>query len=425
MSEKKVLLVISFLVFLAIIGYETFSFGINVASAQIPIIENSTGQDSLSLPDLFSKVQESVVQVTEKDNSNEFGSRLGSGIVYDKAGHVITNYHVVVPSSNSELQVSFLDGNVYSADLVGFDQFADLAVIKVKNIPSDKLAPLPLANSSSLRIGETVVAIGNPFGLSGSMTVGIVSGLGRLLPSNGNEENPGVGSSFSIPNIIQTDAAINPGNSGGPLINTQGKVIGVNTAIFSNTGVYSGVGFAIPSNTISKVVTSLIQTGSYHHPYIGTIGISLSPDLSKQIGLNQTKGFLITSITKGSPAQKYGLKAGSITTTYNGRDINMGGDIVLKIDNREVTKIDDILAYLESQKQVGDKVHLTILRDNSIKELDLVLGERPSQDKIDSSLNDFSDRLPPQDGDNNYPKDLYDECVSVAGKSFCDFLFKK
>jgi len=425
MSEKKVLLVISFLLFLAIIGYETFSFGINVASAQIPIIENSTGQDSLSLPDLFSKVQKSVVQVTEKDNSNEFGLRLGSGFVYDKAGHVITNYHVVAPTSNSELQVSFLDGNVYSADLVGFDQFADLAVIKVKNITSDKLTPLPLANSSSLRIGETVVAIGNPFGLSGSMTVGIVSGLGRILPSNGNEQNPGVGSSFSIPNIIQTDAAINPGNSGGPLINTQGKVIGVNTAIFSNTGVYSGVGFAIPSDTISKVVTSLIQTGSYHHPYIGIIGISLSPDLSKQIGLNQTKGFLITSITKGSPAQKYGLKAGSITTTYNGRDVNVGGDIVLKIDNREVTKIDDILAYLESQKQVGDKVHLTIFRDNSIKELDLVLGERPSQDKIDSSLNDFSDRLPPQNGDNNYPKDLYDECVSAAGKSLCDFLFKK
>jgi serine protease Do len=425
MSEKKLLLVISFLVVLAVICYGTFSFGINVASAQIPIIENSTGQDSLSLPDLFSKVQKSVVQVTEKDNPNELGSRLGSGFVYDKAGHVITNYHVAGSGSNSELQVSFLDGSVYSADLVGFDQFDDLAVIKVKDIPPDKLAPLPLANSSSLRIGDTVVAIGNPFGLSGSMTVGIVSGLGRLLPSNGNEENPGVGSSFSIPNIIQTDAAINPGNSGGPLINTLGKVVGVNTAIFSSTGLYSGVGFAVPSNSISKVITSLIQTGSYQHPHIGIIGVSLSPDLSKQIGLNQTKGFLITSITKGSPAQKYGLKAGSITSTIDGRDVKEGGDIILKIDNREVTKIDDILAYLESQKQVGDKVHLTILRDNSIKELDLILGERPSQDKIDSSLNEFSDRLPPQDGDKNNPEDLYDECVSVAGKSFCDFLFKR
>jgi len=423
MSKKKFSLVISFLVFLVIMCYGTLNFGSNTL-AQMPIIGNSTAENSLPLPDLFARVQKSVVQVTDKDNSNELGSRLGSGFVYDKEGHVITNYHVVVPTSNNELQVSFLDGNVYSADLVGFDQFADLAVIKVKNISSDKLTPLPLANSSSLRVGETVVAIGNPFGLSGSMTVGIVSGLGRLLPSNENEDSSGLGSSFSIPNIIQTDAAINPGNSGGPLINTQGKVIGVNTAIFSNTGVYSGVGFAIPSNSINKVVTSLIQTGSYRHPYIGIIGLSLSPELSKQIGLTQTKGFLITGITKGSPAQKYDLHAGSITTSYNGRDVNVGGDIILKIDNREVTKIDDILSYLESQKQVGDKVHLTVLRNNSIKELDLVLGDRPAQNKIDSSLNDLPNNLPPQ-GDNNYPKNLYDECVSVAGKSLCDFLFKK
>jgi S1-C subfamily serine protease len=258
------------------------------------------------------------------------------------------------------------------------------------------------------------------------MTVGIVSGLGRLLPSNENGDNfAGGTTSFSIPNIIQTDAAINPGNSGGPLIDTQGSVIGINTAIFSNTGVYSGVGFAIPSNTISKVVTSLIQTGSYRHPYIGIVGLSLSPDLSKQIGLSQTKGFLITSITEGSPAEKADLEAGTTTKTYNGREINIGGDIILKIDNRDVTKIDDILAYLESQKQVGENVHLTILRDNAMMELDLVLGERPSADKIDSSLNDFPNRLPPQNGNGESPEELYDECVRVAGESFCDFLFRR
>jgi S1-C subfamily serine protease len=427
MIERKVLLAISFLVLIAIISYETFSSSTKFVSAQMPTNENSTTQGSLSLPDLFTKVQKSVVQVTEKDNSNELGSRLGSGFVYDKDGHVITNYHVVTPGTNNanELQVTFLDGNVYPADLVGVDQFADLAVIKVKNISSDKLAPLPLANSSSLRIGESVVAIGNPFGLSGSMTQGIVSGLGRLLPSDENQDNfAGAGSSFSIPNIIQTDAAINPGNSGGPLIDTQGRVVGINTAIFSNTGVYSGVGFAIPSNTISKVATSLIQNGSYHHPYIGIVGLSLTPDLSKQIGLNQTKGFLITSITKGSPADKSGLRAGSTTTTYNGRDVEVGGDIILKIDNREVSKIDDILAYLESQKHVGDKVHFTILRDNAIKELDLILGDRPSPAKLDSS-NDFSNRLPPQNDNNKNQEELYNECVNVAGKSLCDFLFKR
>ena len=428
MNAKKLLVLFSLLLFIALIGNQISNTSREHVSAQIPPVDNSTNTNSMSLPDLFTKVEKSVVQVTEQDNSNELGSRLGSGFVYDKDGHVITNYHVVVPGSNNndELQVSFLDGNVYSAELVGFDQFADLAVIKVKNITSDKLTPLPLANSTNLRIGETVVAIGNPFGLSGSMTVGIVSGLGRLLPSNENGENLGTTSSFSIPNIIQTDAAINPGNSGGPLIDTQGRVIGINTAIFSNTGVYSGVGFAIPSNTISKVAQSLIQTGSYRHPYIGIIGLSLTPDLAKQIGLTQTKGFLVTSITKGSPAEKADLRTGTTTKTLNGRDFDVGGDIILKIDNRDVTKIDDILAYLESQKHVGDKIHLTILRDNTIRELDLVLGERPSPDKMDSSLNDFPNRLPPpQNGDGNSPEELYDDCVRVAGKGLCDFLFRK
>jgi S1-C subfamily serine protease len=424
MNEKKVLFLISFLASITFIGYETVISSVGFVSAQIPSTENSTVQGSLALPDLFSKVQKSVVQVTEPDNSNQFGSRLGSGFVLDKDGHVITNYHVVAPDSNNdnELLVSFLDGNVYPADLVGFDEFGDMAVIKVKNISSDKLTPLPLANSSSLRIGDTVVAIGNPFGLSGSMTVGIVSGLGRLLPSSVNGGNfAGAGSSFSIPNIIQTDAAINPGNSGGPLIDTQGKVIGISTAIFSNTGVYSGVGFAIPSNTISKVASSLIQNGSYQHPYIGILGLSLSPDLSKQIGLNETKGFLITSITKGSPADKSGLRAGSTTTTYNGRDVDVGGDIILKIDNREVSKIDDILSYLEMQKQVGDKVHLTVLRDNGVREMDLILGERPSQDEIDTSLNE----VPPPNGNNDNLEEQYEQCVSIAGKRLCDFLFNR
>src|SRR6476660_661390 len=218
MIERKILLTLSFLLLIATVSCVTFS-STRLVSAQVSASQNSTKQSSMPLPDLFSKVQKSVVQVTERDNSNQLGSRLGSGFVYDKDGHIITNYHVVASgtnnNNNNELQVTFLDGNVYPADLVGVDQFADLAVIRVKNISPDKLAPLPLANSSSLRIGETVVAIGNPFGLSGSMTQGIVSGLGRLLPSNENQDNiEGAGSSYSIPNIIQTDAAINPGNSG-------------------------------------------------------------------------------------------------------------------------------------------------------------------------------------------------------------------
>src|SRR4026208_1091015 len=303
MNVKKLLVLFSLLLFIALIGNQISNTSSDHVSAQIPPVENSTNTDSMSLPDLFTKVEKSVVQVTEQDNSNELGSRLGSGFVYDKDGHVITNYHVVVPGSNNndELQVSFLDGNVYSAELVGFDQFADLAVIKVKNITSDKLTPLPLANSTNLRIGETVVAIGNPFGLSGSMTVGIVSGLGRLLPSNENGENLGTTSSFSIPNIIQTDAAINPGNSGGPLIDTQGRVIGINSAIFSNTGVYAGVGFAIPSNTLKKVIPELMKNGSYPHPWLGITGVDVTPDIANKMNLTEARGFLVIDVNSNGP----------------------------------------------------------------------------------------------------------------------------
>src|SRR5919108_3987128 len=203
MNEKKVFLLISFLIFIVFMSCQTFNSFTNFVEGQIPAVENSTIQAPLALPDLFAKVEKSVVQVTEVDNSNELGSRLGSGFVYDNSGHVITNYHVVVPGSNNndELQVSFLDGNVYSAELVGFDQFADLAVIKVNNITSDKLMPLSLANSSALRIGETVVAIGNPFGLSGSMTVGIVSGLGRLLPSSEEDQLPQLPDGIPAPEV--------------------------------------------------------------------------------------------------------------------------------------------------------------------------------------------------------------------------------
>src|SRR5678809_630589 len=243
----------------------------------------------MCIRDLFNYVKASVVQITDPANieqqSDITGSRLGSGFVYDKNGHIITNYHVVDGAKNNKVYVTFLDGVSYEAEISGTDPYADLAVIKILNLNQhkdalSKLVPLELGNSTNLKVGERVVAVGNPFGLSGSLTEGIISGLGRLMPANtiqfippsqpyDLQNIPPNGPSFSIPDIIQTDAAINPGNSGGPLIDTQGRVVGINTAIFSNTGVYSGVGFAIPSNTISKVVTSLIQTGSYRHPYIG------------------------------------------------------------------------------------------------------------------------------------------------------------
>jgi serine protease Do len=247
-----------------------------------------------------------------------------------------------------------------------------------------ELSPLPFGNSSQLKIGEQVVAIGNPFGLSGTMTWGIVSGLGRLIPSSPTQpspnelplvppnENPTIpppspppsipnpqlssaqgGGSFFIPDIIQTDAAINPGNSGGPLLNLEGKVVGMNTAIFSTTGVYSGIGFAIPSNVIRKIVSSLIATGSYEHPWLGVFGVDITPDIAKALGLdlNQAKGFLIMSLDNGSPADNAGIRGGDRVIVINGRQVELGGDVILKIDNHPIRKLDDILTFLEREKK--------------------------------------------------------------------------
>jgi S1-C subfamily serine protease len=347
----------------------------------------STSTTGLDISDLFTKVEGSTVQVTDSSTPGLLGPRLGSGFVYDNEGHIITNNHVV-EGATGDLDVTFLDGNVYTAKLIAADPYSDLAVLKVEGVPTDKLVPLSLGNSSSLKVGQPVAAVGNPFGLSGSLTEGIVSGLGRSLPASPPQEPtippqldmPSLpqSPSFSIPDIIQTDAAINPGNSGGPLLNFKGEVIGINTAIFSNTGAYSGVGFAIPSNMIKKVVPSLIATGSYTHPYIGITGIDVTPDIAKEMGLQEAKGFLITDITADGPAAKAGLHGGDILTDINGRQIELGGDVIVKIDNQTVRKIDDVLTYLEREKQVGDTVQLTVLRDGQLQQIPVTLAARPA-----------------------------------------------
>ncbi len=361
---------------------------------------------SYSLPDLFDVVEKSVVQITDAGDTQQSsitGSRLGSGFVYDKNGHVITNYHVVDGTSDNKVYVTFLDGQSYEAEVIGADPYSDLAVIKLLNLNDDvksKLAPLSLGNSTSLRVGERVVAVGNPFGLSGSLTEGIVSGLGRLMPANSDQspptppnlpfpfppfndpqlqnktENP----SFSIPDIIQTDAAINPGNSGGPLLNLKGQVIGINTAIFSNTGAYSGIGFAIPSNFLIKIIPSLIEEGFYKHPYIGVNGFDITPEIAKILNLRNSTGFLVVNVTDNSPAQLAGLQGGNQTYQIAGRPVQLGGDVIIKIDNRTVKKVDDILSYLENYKKIGDNVTITVLKggnENATKVLNIKLIERP------------------------------------------------
>jgi len=333
----------------------------------------STAQASnseLTLPELFVKVEKSVVQITDSDETNAHDSRLGSGFVYDNNGHIITNNHVV--SGGGRLDVTFLDGTVYRATLIGSDPFTDLAVLYVKEAPREKLVPLPLADSSKIRVGEDVAAIGNPFGLSGSMTAGIVSGVGRLIPSQeaGN---------FSIPDVIQTDAPINPGNSGGPLLNMRGEVIGINSAIFSTTGQFAGVGFAIPSDTMTKVVPSLITTGSFQHPWLGVAGRDMTPGIADHLGLKEPRGFLVMDVVAGSPAEKAGIRRGNQDATVDGVPIKLGGDVIIGVDNKTVRKIDDILVYLQREKAVGDELQLTILREGQQMQITAVLGARPNQ----------------------------------------------
>jgi S1-C subfamily serine protease len=353
--------------------------GASPALAQVADNINNISSGDLSLPDLFEKTQPSVVQIT--DSSDNEPTTLGSGYIYDSQGHVVTNYHVVSSGgSTARLDVTFSDGTIYRAKLVGFDAGSDLAVLSIDNVPKQKLVTLVLANSSSIKVGEQVAAIGNPFGLSGSMSEGIVSGLSRLIPADqGSQNNSGNSLGYSIPDVIQTDAPINPGNSGGPLLSINGQVIGINTAIFSTTGQYSGVGFAIPSNTIARVVPALISTGSYKHPWLGISGTDVTPDIADSLKLKEPRGFLVADVVDGSPAQKAGIHGGSgDTTTINGRQVPLGGDVILGIDGKPVRKIDDILVYLEGSKNVGDKIRLSVIRNGGMMDIQVVLGARPS-----------------------------------------------
>ena len=355
---------------------------------------NSDNPAEEDLTKLYEKVDQSIVQVTQKSNIPG-ESRLGSGFVYDKEGHIVTNYHVVSGDNISkEFDITFTDGSTYKAKVVGSDPYAEIAVLKIplenNTQVSEKLIPLQIGNFSEVSVGQRVAAVGNPFGLSASITEGIISGLGRLLPALSPEMNqiPLIEDSpaFSIPNIIQTDAAINPGNSGGPLLNMNGEVIGINTAIFSATGVYSGVGFAIPSYLIQKVVPSLITTGEYKHPYLGISGTDIDADIAEIMKLQNTTGFLVIQVTAGSPADKAGIHGGSILTKIDGRDVELGGDVIVGIDDKPIRKIDDILSYLDREKKVGENVTLSIVRNEQIEKLDLTLANRPASTVLGSEI---------------------------------------
>ena len=316
-----------------------------------------------SLIDIFEKSEESIVQVSVLRGESDGG--MGSGFVYSDEGYVITNQHVVQDAE--KVMITFLDGESYIGNVVGSDRDLDIAVVKVQ--PTNTyLQPIKIGDSSELKVGEKIAAIGNPFGLSGSMTSGIVSQMGRLLPQE---------TGYSIPDVIQTDAAINPGNSGGPLINMKGEVVGINTAIQSATGEFSGIGFAVPSNTVKKVVPVLIQDGEFKHPWMGISGTDVDPELAEVRKLNSSKGFLVVSVIEGSPAEAAGLLGVTETKEMDGREFPLDGDIIISIDGETVRKISDILVHLQREKSVGDEMILSVNRNGEILELTMILEERP------------------------------------------------
>ena len=329
------------------------------------ILTNSKSK-TLSLIEIFEKAEPGVVRVnTQRNQTSDETGGVGSGFVFDKKGHIITNAHVIEDSTKTV--VTFLDGRSYNAKIIGIDEYTDIGVIKV-NADLKLLQPLSLGDSSNLQVGEPITAIGNPFGLSGSMTSGIISQMGRLLPS---------GSGYSIPDVIQTDAAINPGNSGGPLLNMRAEIVGINTAIQSTTGEFTGVGFAIPSQTVEKIVPTLISDGEYKHPWIGISGTDIDLDMSNVMKLENTLGFLIITVIEDSPASDAGLIGSNKMIEVEGREYAIGGDIIVSVDGIDVRKIDDILIHLQRAKAVGDEMGLEVLRDGRTTNVTIVLQERP------------------------------------------------
>jgi 2-alkenal reductase len=324
-----------------------------------------------TLEALYQQVLPGVVSI-------QTGQSEGSGFVFDSEGHVVTNQHVV--EGASEVQVSFASGFKAYGTVIGSDVDADIAVIQV-DAPADQLHPLAIGDSNTLNVGEQVVAIGNPFGLSGTMTLGIVSGLGRTQTAHIDPES---GGRFSTADIIQTDAAINPGNSGGPLFNLQGEVVGINQSIrtesfnsVNGNAVNSGVGFSISINLVKRIVPYLIRDGSYKYPYLG---ISSATDLSlaeiEALGLNTYTGAYVTQVTPGGPADQAGIQGGDQPTSLpNG--LQAGGDVITAIDGQPVTTFDGLLAYLTTNKSPGDTVVLTILREGQTMEVTVTLGARP------------------------------------------------
>jgi S1-C subfamily serine protease len=304
---------------------------------------------------------------------------LGSGFVWDKDGHIVTNNHVV--NGAEKIRVTFSDGSIVPATLVGRDADSDLAVIKV-DVPADRLQPVTIADSTQVKVGQLAVALGNPFGNENTMTVGFVSAIGRAIPADGGTLG---GVSYTIPDVIQTDAPINPGNSGGVLVDDQGNVMGVTAQIDSPVRASVGIGYVIPSSIVQRVVPVLIKSGKYEHPWLGVSGGSMLPDLATAMNLpSDQRGALVNSVTADSPAERAGLRGSDQETTLDGQTVKVGGDVIIAIEGQPVKTFDDLVAYLMGSTTVDQTVTLTILRDGKRQDVQVTLAARPARSESQS-----------------------------------------
>ncbi len=353
------------------VDLEAIEFQLSSATNEIARLRDSIaiqGQGNasrnLELTLIYNNTRNSVVLIVV---SGPGGDAQGSGFVYDMEGRIITNNHVV--EDTDEIQVTFLDGTIVEATLVGTDPYSDMAVIDV-DVPASLLSPVEFAPSSELLVGEQVIALGNPFGLENTMTAGIVSATGRQMDAPGR---------YAIIDVIQTDAAINPGNSGGPLLNSEGKVVGMNTAILSETQQFSGIGFAIPSDTILREAPLIIAEGRFDHAYLGITGTDLLPEIKELMGFDDAiKGALVTDLTNGGPADIAGLRGGNREVNLDGFVVSIGGDVIIGVEGKAVRSFYDLVVILERNYRPGDLVTLTVIRNNAVIEIELELGVRPS-----------------------------------------------
>jgi len=319
---------------------------------------------------VYDKVADGVVNVTSTAVQMDFffnafptqGS--GSGSIIDAKGHILTNHHVVANAQT--LEVTLADESKWPAKLIGSDPDSDLAVIKI-DAPKEKLKVILMGDSKNLKIGQKVLAIGNPFGLERTLTTGIISSLGRTIRSD---------SGTLMEDIIQTDAAINPGNSGGPLLNSEGEIIGINSAIVSPSGGSVGIGFAIPVNTAKRVVPELLSKGYVTYSWIGANLLPLIPEIAKYLKVSVERGAMITEVVKGGPAEKAGLKGGNRRVQVGNMIVIVGGDIVVKADQHDVKTNDELVRYIR-EKKPGETILLKVLRKERFEEIKVTLGERP------------------------------------------------